>query len=82
MSFAIISLAEVIRFFYLRESPYVLFVIAFQIAFLLANTFEALLLIDRNLNWILFVALPLSTYRSWQRLSWPVQSNRIASAER
>jgi O-antigen ligase len=80
-SFAVISLVEVIRLFYLRESPYLLWVIAFQVAFLIANTFEALLLVDRNLNWILFVALPLSVHRSWQRLSWPVQSNRIASAE-
>ena len=82
MTFALISLAEMISLFYLRASPYVLFIIAFQVAFLLANTFEALLLVDRNLTWIMFVALPLSALRSYQRLSWPAQDNRIVSVER
>jgi O-antigen ligase len=81
MTFALISLAEMIGLFYLRASPYVLFVIAFQVAFLLANTFEALLLVDRTLTWIMFVALPLSALRSYRRLSWPVQDNRIATVE-
>lgn len=67
--FALLSLSEMIRLASRRPSPYILFVIAFQAAFLLANVSEAMLFIDRNLFWMLFIALPLSASRSYQRLS-------------
>jgi O-antigen ligase len=70
IAFALVSLGATIRLHALRSSPSVLFVIAFQSAFLLASLFEAHIFIDRSLMWILFVALPLAAQRSYQRLLW------------
>ena len=68
MAFAILSLFEMVGLYRRRPSPYVLFIVAYQVAFLLANTFEAILMVDRNMNWILFIALPLSAVRAYQRM--------------
>ncbi len=82
VSFAIFSLFEMIRLYAFRPSPYVLFVIAFQAAFLLGNITEANLFVDRNFFWILFVSLPLAATCSYRRLSWvprPLEGRSPAS---
>jgi len=51
---------EVVFCQYQRQQPGVLFVLGFLIALLLSNYSEARLLINRDLYWIFFVALPIS----------------------
>lgn len=82
VSFAVLSLVEMIRLYAFRPSPYVLLVIAFQVAFLVANVTEANLFVDRNFFWILFVSLPLAAACSYRRLSWvpgPLEGRSPAS---
>ncbi len=47
-----------------RPSPLTLFMVAYQCAFVIDNLLEARLLIDRNLHWLLYVALPVALLRS------------------
>ncbi|MFT6305872.1 MAG: O-antigen ligase [Halioglobus sp.] len=51
---------EIIYCQYQRQQPGVLFVLGFMVALLLSNYSEARLLINRDLCWIFFVALPIS----------------------
>jgi exopolysaccharide production protein ExoQ len=51
---------EIIYYQYQRQQPGVLFVLGFMVALLLSNYSEARLLINRDLYWIFFIALPIS----------------------
>lgn len=54
------QLIEILYCQYQRQQPGVLFVLGFMVALLLSNYSEARLLINRDLYWIFFVALPIS----------------------
>jgi len=54
------QLVEIIYCQYQRQQPGVLFVLGFMVALLLSNYSEARLLINRDLYWIFFIALPIS----------------------
>ena len=51
---------EIVYCQYQRQQPGVLFVLGFTIALLLSNYSEARLLINRDLYWVFFIALPIS----------------------
>ncbi len=51
---------EIIYCQYQRQQPGVLFVLGFMVALLLSNYSEARLLVNRDLYWIFFIALPVS----------------------
>lgn len=46
-----------------RDSDAALFAVVYSVAFLLSNYAEARLLIDRDLFWILYLAMPISLFR-------------------
>ena len=54
------QVVEIIFCQYQRQQPGVLFVLGFMVALLLSNYSEARLLINRDLYWIFFIALPIS----------------------
>lgn len=54
------QLVEIVYCQYQRQQPGVLFVLGFTIALLISNYSEARLLVNRELYWILFIALPIS----------------------
>lgn len=54
------QLIEIIYCQYQRQQPGVLFVLGFVVALLVSNYSEARLLINRELFWIFFIALPIS----------------------
>ncbi len=54
------QLVELIYCQYQRQQPGVLFVLGFTIALLVSNYSEARLLVNRELYWIFFLALPIS----------------------
>lgn len=54
------QLIEIVFCQYQRQQPGVLFVLGFTIALLVSNYAEARLLVNRELYWIFFVALPIS----------------------
>jgi|GEM_PF-703642 len=54
------QLVEVICCQYRRQQPGVLFVMGFLVALLVSNYSEARLLINRELYWVFFIALPIS----------------------
>lgn len=57
------QLIEIFYCQYQRQQVGVLFVLAFVIAFLISNFSEARFLVNRELYWIFFVALPISMLR-------------------
>jgi hypothetical protein len=68
---AILVLAESITLFLRWASPVLLFAIGLEIAILTTTVFEARLLVDRSLFWILFLAVPIAVCRSAERTgSW------------
>ena len=54
------QLVELIYCQYQRQQPGVLFVLGFTVALLVSNYSEARLLVNRELYWIFFLALPIS----------------------
>lgn len=54
------QLIEIVYCQYQRQQPGVLFVLGFTVALLLSNYSEARLLINRDLYWVFFIALPIS----------------------
>lgn len=54
------QLVEIVYCQYQRQQPGVLFVLGFTVALLVSNYSEARLLVNRELYWILFIALPVS----------------------
>lgn len=54
------QLVELIYCQYQRQQPGVLFVLGFVVALLVSNYSEARLLVNRELYWIFFIALPIS----------------------
>ncbi len=54
------QLVELIYCQYQRQQPGVLFVLGFMVALLVSNYSEARLLVNRELYWIFFLALPIS----------------------
>lgn len=54
------QLIEIVYCQYQRQQPGVLFVLGFTVALLVSNYSEARLLVNRDLYWIFFVALPVS----------------------
>lgn len=54
------QLVEITYCQYQRQQPGVLFVLGFTIALLVSNYSEARLLVNRDLYWIFFIALPIS----------------------
>ncbi len=57
------QLIEILYCQYQRQQVGVLFVLAFAISYLLSNFSEARFLVNRELFWILFIALPISMLR-------------------
>lgn len=57
------QLVEIFYCQYQRQQAGVLFVLAFSIAYLITNFSEARFLVNRELFWILFIALPISMLR-------------------
>lgn len=57
------QLVEIVYCQYKRQQPGVLFVLAFTVALLVSNYSEARLLVNRELYWIFFIALPVSMLR-------------------
>ncbi|MFT6302880.1 MAG: exopolysaccharide production protein ExoQ [Granulosicoccus sp.] len=60
MVMVIQQVIEIIYCQYQRQQPGLLFVLGFMVALLLSNYSEARLLINRDLHWIFFIALPIS----------------------
>jgi O-antigen ligase len=58
------TLRESLSLYFRKPAAFSLFVIAFEIAFILKNVFEASMLIDRLFEWLLFIALSLCVLRS------------------
>lgn len=54
------QVVEIIYCQYQRQQPGVLFVLGFTVALLVSNYSEARLLVNRELYWIFFIALPVS----------------------
>jgi O-antigen ligase len=54
------QLLELIYCQYQRQQPGVLFVLGFTVALLVSNYSEARLLVNRELYWVFFIALPIS----------------------
>lgn len=54
------QLIEIVYCQYQRQQPGVLFVMGFAVALLLSNYSEARLLVNRELYWVFFIALPIS----------------------
>ena len=54
------QLIEIIYCQYQRQQPGVLFVLGFVVALLVSNYSEARLLVNRELYWVFFIALPVS----------------------
>lgn len=54
------QLVEIVYCQYQRQLPGVLFVLGYCVALLISNYSEARLLVNRELYWILFIALPVS----------------------
>ena len=57
------QLVEIVYCQYQRQQVGVLFVLAFSVAYLISNFSEARFLVNRELFWILFIALPISMLR-------------------
>lgn len=57
------QLIEIVYCQYQRQQAGVLFVLAFALTYLLSNFSEARFLVNRELFWILFIALPISMLR-------------------
>lgn len=71
------QLIEIIYCQYQRQQVGVLFVLAFSIAYLLSNFSEARFLINRELFWILFIALPISMLRQINLVAPSPQDTRV-----
>ncbi|HEX6114139.1 MAG TPA: O-antigen ligase family protein [Geminicoccaceae bacterium] len=64
MLLPVAGLARAIRLYGAAPSPFVLLVIGLYCLFLVSSLLEARFFIDRNLHWILFIAVPLSLART------------------
>lgn len=78
------QLIEIIYCQYQRQQPGVLFVLGFVVALLVSNYSEARLLVNRDLYWIFFIALPVSMLQqvslpSTQAGSYPSANLRVAN---
>lgn len=62
-AYAILGTARAMRCYLERTTPLLLLIVGLQIAFLVGNLFEARLMVSRNLEWILFVALTVALTR-------------------
>jgi O-antigen ligase len=63
------TVRESLALYFRYPSAFLLFVLGFEVAFVFRNVFEAGVLVDRALDWVLFVALPLRALRSCQILA-------------
>ena len=61
--FALQQLVEIVHCRYRRPDPGIVFTFGFTVALLVSNYAEARLVVNRELYWILMVALPLSMLR-------------------
>ena len=69
------QLVEIVCYQYQRQQPGVLFVLGFCIALLVSNYSEARLLVNRDLYWVLFIALPVSMLRQVSMVTTRTQFN-------
>ena len=69
------QLVEIVCYQYQRQQPGVLFVLGYCIALLVSNYSEARLLVNRDLYWVLFIALPVSMLRQESMLKTHIQFN-------
>ena|GEM_PF-590604 len=65
------QLVEILYCQYQRQQAGVLFVLAFSVAYLISNFAEARFLVNRELFWILFIALPISMLRQINLVAAP-----------
>jgi len=65
------QLVEIFYCQYQRQQAGVLFVLAFSVAYLISNYSEARFLVNRELFWILFIALPISMLRQVDLIGAP-----------
>ncbi len=75
------QLIEILYCQYQRQQVGVLFVLAFSVTYLLSNFSEARFLVNRELFWILFVALPISMLRQINLVA-PTPEEQDPRAER
>lgn len=71
------QLIEIIYCQYQRQQPGVLFVLGFVVALLVSNYSEARLLINRELFWIFFIALPISMLQQVSVLTTRTNPNHV-----
>jgi O-antigen ligase len=69
VGFVLWTVRESLVLHFRYPSAFLLFVLGFEVAFVVTNVFEAGVLVDRALDWVLFVALPLCALRSCQILT-------------
>jgi hypothetical protein len=69
VGFVLWTVRESLALQFRYPSAFLLFVLGFEVAFVVTNVFEAGVLIDRDLGWVLFVALQLCALRSCQILA-------------
>jgi len=58
--FVLQQILESLHFYHQQASRETLFIIVYSVAFLLGNYSEARMMIDRDLFWVLFLAMPIS----------------------
>ncbi|MFK7861277.1 MAG: O-antigen ligase family protein [Granulosicoccus sp.] len=71
------QLIEIVYCQYQRQQPGVLFVLGFVVALLVSNYSEARLLINRELYWIFFIALPVSMLQQVSVIATRTGPNQI-----
>ncbi len=70
------QLIEILYCQYQRQQAGVLFVLGFTVAYLVSNYSEARFLVNRELYWILFIALPISMLRQINLVAAPAMPPR------
>jgi len=70
IAFALQQLIEIVHSHYRTRLPDALFVLGFCVALLVSNYSEARLLVNRELYWIWFLALPLALLRQGPAARW------------
>ena len=66
VGFVLWTVRESLALHFRYPSAFLLFAVGFEVAFVVTNVFEAGAMVDRGLDWVLFVALPLCALRSCQ----------------
>ena len=74
------QLVELVYCQYKRQQPGVLFVLGFTVALVISNYSEARLLVNRELYWVFFIALPISMLQQVSLLQTGAQVANLPAA--